>query len=166
MRAHPRHLVAFFLLAAIACGARAFIDIDSDRDTPFWRLKTFAFMKGTPALDPANDSRIRTAVRRELGARGLTEVEEDPDILVVTHATVGGPRRFEEEAFAYGGYPQNGWAVPDPGGQGTLLIDILDGESKRRIWRGLAVDNMPTSKNKILKKIDKLIRKLFKHYPG
>ena len=49
---------------------------------------------------------------------------------------------------------------------GTLIVDLLDGESERAVWRGLAsavlIDMTPS---KVRKKVDKVTRKMFKDFP-
>ena len=46
------------------------------------------------------------------------------------------------------------------------MIDLIDGESERPVWRGLASEVMgDPSLEKVHKKIDKLTRKMFKDFP-
>ena len=50
--------------------------------------------------------------------------------------------------------------------KGTLMIDLVDGESQRPVWRGVAseVMDLPTPE-KLRKKIDKVTRKMFRQFP-
>ena len=50
--------------------------------------------------------------------------------------------------------------------KGVLAIDLIDGESDRPVWRGVASEVMgDPSLEKVHKKIDKLTRKMFKNFP-
>ncbi len=50
---------------------------------------------------------------------------------------------------------------------GTLIVDMLDGDSTRLIWRALATQTLPTNPKpeKIEKKINKVVGKMFRKFP-
>jgi hypothetical protein len=50
--------------------------------------------------------------------------------------------------------------------KGVLMVDLIDGESERPVWRGLASEVMgDPSPEKLHKKIDKITKKMFKDFP-
>ncbi|MGD8377729.1 MAG: DUF4136 domain-containing protein [Acidobacteriota bacterium] len=168
MRFPPRSLhIALCLL--VFCGtAWARIQVDFDTTVYFGRYRVYAWMEGTPAKDPEAEAAIHAAVTRELAERGLSPAGEDqePDLIVVTHATLGGPWALDPDNFAYGGYPEGGWGVSDPKpAEAVLLIDLLDAPSMRIVWRGIVVDSMPKDPDKLAKKIDRYVHKMLKKLP-
>ena len=48
---------------------------------------------------------------------------------------------------------------------GTILVDILDAESRELIWRGTATAAISTKAEKNEKKLNKLVGKMFKKFP-
>ena len=48
----------------------------------------------------------------------------------------------------------------------VLMVDLLDGDSERPVWRGLASEVMGLPDlEKVRKKVDKVTRKMFKSFP-
>lgn len=142
------------------------VKVDYDPDVYFLRFRSFGWMEGTPAQSPETDAAIRAAILREMRAGGLDLVEQKPDLIVMTHAAIGGPWALDPDNFFYGGYPQNGWGKSaGRGGEAVLLVDMLEGESKRLIWRGMATGSMPRDPDELGRKIDKVIRKMFRRFP-
>jgi hypothetical protein len=50
-------------------------------------------------------------------------------------------------------------------GAGTLVIDLLDGETGAIVWRGLASETLHPIPGKNVGKIDRAVRKMFKRLP-
>ncbi len=48
---------------------------------------------------------------------------------------------------------------------GTLVVDLIDPQQQRLVWRGVASSEVKGSGEKALRLIDKLARKLFKRFP-
>ena len=48
---------------------------------------------------------------------------------------------------------------------GTLVVDLVDADSGRLVWRGTATDTIVHSQEKKAKKIRKAAVKLFKKFP-
>lgn len=47
----------------------------------------------------------------------------------------------------------------------TVTIDIVDGESRKRIWRSFAIDYLRGKPARIDKLVDRETRKMFKRFP-
>ena len=48
---------------------------------------------------------------------------------------------------------------------GTVTIDLLDGESKQRVWRGFAIEYLRGKPARTDKLVDRVTRKIFKRFP-
>ena len=106
--------------------------------------------------DPFLHSHIMNAIEYQLGASGLTEVTENPDVFVNYTASMQKDVRLESDSYGYsfGGYGYSwgrwGYGYGYPAGsvttttrvveveRGTLVVDIWDASSKELVWRGTA----------------------------
>ena len=123
---------------------------------------------GAEARRPAAQERIVTAVDRELVSRGyvLAEVAAKADLWVVAHVLVdrqslgrlADPDYWE---FMTGITSVDTYAL----GAGTLVIDLVDRSSGTVLWRGLASESVSGPADKMMRKIDKSIHKMFRRFP-
>jgi hypothetical protein len=164
------------LLTAVAAPA---MDVSFEYSTKadFSRFKTYVWMNGTPAADSFTEERIRRAVDAQLRRKGLTLVETGADLWVVSHASVKDDARLEVNNYAYGGYyVYRGISGPPTGSVtatvrqvpvGGLLVDLVDTESKRLVWRATASAILKDYGNpqKSRKRIEKATARMFKKYP-
>ncbi|MBO3270256.1 MULTISPECIES: DUF4136 domain-containing protein [Hymenobacter] len=145
------------LLGASSCATSSRVGVSSDFDhaVNFRAYKTWAWYpqqpvdaEGGPAkgYESFLDQRLRTAIDRELTNKGLTRVENNPDIYVAYNAKV------EEKQSAspyynglgypyygygmYGGLYGRGYAPMSQYAAGTVIIDLVDAKRKELAWRG------------------------------
>ena len=157
------------LMATIAYGVDVKVDFDPTVD--FSKFKTISWMEGTPVEDPEIEARIHAAIERELIPLGLKEVREDPDIFLVTHASLDAEVLIEAAKHDYWvGY--KGWkkpiAVSDESWTaetGMLIVDLVDASSNALIWRGIATGNVAKTDEKRDRKLDKTMAQLFGDFP-
>jgi hypothetical protein len=129
-------------LMLLARGAAAQdVNYDYDRRANFSGYQTYAWAGGTNLADDLNNARIVAAVDRQLGAKGLTQVDStrNPDLLVVYR--VGLHQDLEINGY------DNRWMGP-PGGPswarlervpvGTLAVGIIDAKTRSVVWRAAA----------------------------
>jgi len=166
-------------LVLLAAGAVLAMDVTHEYSTKadFSGFKTYAWMEGTPASDPFTEKRIREAVDAQLRKRGLTPAETEPDIWVVSHASVDDDTRVDVNNYAYGGYYVYRERFAPPRGSATatvrqvpvggLLIDLVNAETKRLVWRATASAILKDGRDpeKSRKRIHKATSKMFKKYP-
>jgi hypothetical protein len=178
----PKLLCATFGLAlAVASGcASVSVSTDYDRSADFLRFRTFHFAGGHLDINGVADNgntlvkdRIRNAVVAALGAKGLTETTEHPDLVVGYWA--GARTRTEIEGMPpyapeMGPYWYGGWWGPGYAEwwtrqyeEGTLIIDLVDPVSHRLVWRAYTRTEVqpPVSDQKIRDIVDKA----FKSFP-
>lgn len=144
--------------------------VDFDPAVDFSELRTLGWMEGTPAEDPEVERRIRVAVERELVGAGFKEAREDPDILVITHASIESEDLIDLQDYDYwqsfkGGRKKAVTAEVWGSETGTILVDILDPESKKLIWRGVATGVVGKKPEKRDFKINQVVANMFKGFP-
>jgi len=152
------------LLLLAATAAFPAVTVESYEGARFDEFATYSWLKGSPARREQVEQAIRTVVEQELEAHGLRQVDEGADLLVAAHTSPEGTAGLDPDAFVYGGAPWKGWTDRGPI-QGVVLVDLVDGESQRLIWRGLSTGMVPKSTAKAEKKVVKLIRKMFRKFP-
>lgn len=133
--------------------------MEKDNAAQFSGLHTFAWVTPLPGpvRNPILDSqileeRVRRAVVTDLTRRGYVETTPDksPDFIVTYH-TVGKQKlQSTGPTFGFGfvdAFPYGFGNVMFPVGndvqsyeEGTLMLDIIDGHSKRLVWRGWTKD--------------------------
>jgi hypothetical protein len=160
--------IAVLSLLLLLPVAQAGVKVEYDEEADFSQYETYMWKKGLPAARPEVQEWIVTAVRRELRARGLRQITEgEPDLYVATGAFA------KYEGGISGGviYSQTwdvGIIVADVHDttQGTLVVDLVDAETNKQVWRAIAREAVKDDIKKLEKKIDKVVRKIFKRYPS
>jgi hypothetical protein len=158
------------VVAAVAAAAVAAdeIQVHQEPGVDFGRYRTFAWGAGTPAQDPDNEKRLHEMVEARLVARGLTLVDKEPDVFVVTHV-FRGKKAGSRAVLAGYGYGDEGWdsgkwslgKVPT----GTVVVDLLDFQEKRMVWRGVASGTIDQPGDKSPERVGKALDQLFERLP-
>jgi hypothetical protein len=159
------------------------IDVSFDRRVDFSAYHTYSWGASTPAPNPLTHQRIITGVEERLAAIGWRKVDADPDVLVIYNVAINPETKINAYAKGgdYGGYSWGLYGFPGGhvagGGMvmgeeietievGQLVIDIADVKTKNFVWRGSAKDTLKDrDPDKIKKKVEKAISKLFKNFP-
>jgi Domain of unknown function (DUF4136) len=154
------------------------INVDYDKTTAFTTLKTYTWKKGTPTPNPLMDTRVIEAIDKQMAAKGILKVDAsaNPDLIVVYHAAVEYETQLNTtDLGGWGGYGPYGGYYGGGGGTstttvdkipvGTLMVDIGDVKAKKLVWRGKGTDTMSDKPEKIEKKINQVVEKMFKKFP-
>jgi hypothetical protein len=137
---------------------------------------------GNPVID--NDDifagRVRSAVERELAAKGLRKLSMDADsygdIQLAFFLTVDDKMSVTtmNNHYGYGrgyGYGYGGYGgsqtVVDQYQQGTLVLDISQEDGTRLVWRGSASARLSekTTPEKSQKRINEAVSKILERFP-
>jgi hypothetical protein len=157
------------MLALSALPMSAAVTVDQVEGIDFTGYRTYAWRSGTEAARPQVQAWIVSAVERELKAKGLRRVSDRrADVYVVTHAYAEMGSQVRGNYVHLDVYDV-GVITSEVVGttKGVLMIDLIDGESERPVWRGLASEVMgDPSLEKVHKKIDKFVKKMFKSFPA
>jgi hypothetical protein len=88
----------------------------------------------------------------------------------VTHASVGKELRIDADTWGYHGRWRGGWGTTTVNVSeipvGTLVVDLVDAGTKQLVWRGVANQTLASNPEKSEKKINKVVKKLFKKFPS
>ena len=144
---------AVLIVTALSCGPGLKVTTDYDKQADFKKYKTFALY--TPenihdAISQLNRDRIIAAIKNEMTKRGLQEASSSPELLVnpvaifQDRASVSANSNY----YGYGGvYRPYYWGVAGTSStttydvrhykDGSLIIDVIDAESKKLIWQGI-----------------------------
>jgi Domain of unknown function (DUF4136) len=147
------------------------VNYDYDRRANFAAYRTYAWVEAASPADDLNHARIVAAVDQQLAAKGLSRVDGtgNPDVLVVYR--VGLTEDLEVNGW------DNRWSIPHGGPSwarvervqvGTLVVGMIDAETRSMVWRSAASKDLDTgaSPEKWEKNLNKAVEKMFKRYPG
>ncbi len=143
-------VLAVFALAVGACALPVRVNSYVDRGADLSRYHTYDFAPvesvstGDPRLDsnPFFNDRLRTAVEKELGARGYERTTSGtPDFRVHFHTRVTQEVDVNDIDRRQG-YCADRDCTPFVYDQGTLLVDLVDAGTNKLVWRGWAESNI------------------------
>jgi hypothetical protein len=159
-------------LSAATASAQS-VTYDYDKSADFSKLKTYAWTTGTNVADQLNHKRIVSSIDAQMTAKGFTLVSRDsaPDVLVAYHARFD--KNLEINGFENGfgaprfGASRSGRATVDEVTTGTLVVDLMDPNTRSVLWSGIAAKELdakakPEKKDK---NAAKAAEKIFANYP-
>jgi hypothetical protein len=175
-------IVVLFAIATLwGCGTSISTNYDYDVNANFETYRTYDWIP-QPDASPGSaqaaqqrndllDKRIRNAVDNVFKDKGLSNDKNAPDMLVVYHVgvqdkvqvTVWG-YRYSDSYWGYGGREIDVYNYQE----GTLIVDLVDAQTKQLIWRGAgstAIDDSNRSPEKSDQTINKVVGKVFSQYP-
>ncbi len=174
----PRKVLLFLLvpfLFVLGCDLKT--GIDYDREADFSQISTFGWTgKQHPEINDLVHNRIVGALRSQLEAKGLSEVESDPEVFVTYYGDDNERTVIDTNNFGYGYGPGWGWGGGGMGmgsstttvrtyKEGTIIVDMYRAEDKQLVWRGTVTGTISDNPQKNEKNIVKGIAKLFEKYP-
>lgn len=175
-----------FALVAFLCSQTLFAQVKSDYDknADFSKYKTYSFegwqKDSDQQLNEFDKKRITDALKAEFDARGMTLVESGGDASVALYLVLDNKISTTAYTNYMGGMgygPRWGWGMgagmaaatttysEDDYIEGTLVVDLYDGESKALAWQGVMTKVVQTKPEKREKTIPKSVRKLMAEYP-
>jgi hypothetical protein len=169
------------LLLLAACSSPLKVTSDHDSSVDFSQYKTFAMYKLTDksgAVSQLNQNRIIEAVRKQMLAKGFTENESNPDVLVnvVTYLKEKQQVTANTNYYGYGGYYRPyAWGGGMASGtttyntydyhDGTLMVDVIDAAKKQLVWQGVGNKEIDKPNKNPDKKISEAITKIMASFP-
>lgn len=170
------------LIVAVSCSTVKVVT-DQDKSVDFSEYKTYNFLgwqdNSDQILNEFDKQRIHDAFKNEFDARGMTLVKENGDMAVSLFLVID--QKTSTSAYTnyysggYGGYYRfrggwgNGYATTtfseDDYLEGTLVMDVFDGETKNQIWQGVAKSTIDENPNKREESIPKKVGALMKKFP-
>ncbi len=148
-------VVVMTLLAA--CASASYTS-DYDPSASFSDYRTYRWAVRPPqgrddprVYNAIIGGRVKTAVDRALEAKGFVKVtDEEPDFWVAWYGAIEGKMSMTTTGGGYAGWYGYGWYGGAMTGisttrveewdEGTVVIDIIDGERRELVWRGSVTD--------------------------
>lgn len=156
------------------------IKVEFDKNTDFAAFKTFAWdPTAQPTTRPMLVLAIKAAVNEELTKRGLKEVAANPDVYVQAYGGTesdtaisysdllygpAGITPFDQSFLVWGAIPGSVTTVIVH--KGELIVDVLDANRKRLVWRGKANAKLSEQRQKALQQVNTAVEKMFAQYPA
>ncbi len=174
----PRKVLLLLLVPFLfTLGCDLATSVDYDREADFSQVSTFGWTgEKNPEVNDLVHNRIVNALRSNLEAKGLREVDSDPDVLVTYYGDDNERTVIDTMNTGYGYGPGWGWGGGGMGmgsstttvrtyKEGTIIVDIFGAEDKPIVWRGTVTGTISDDPKKNEKNIVKGIAKLFEKYP-
>ena len=171
--------VLFLLLVPFlfTLGCDLATSVDYDREADFSQVTTFSWTgKQNPEVNDLVHNRIVNALRSNLVAKGLREVDSNPDVLVTYYGDTDERTVIDTMNTGYGYGPGWGWGGGGMGmgsytttvrthQEGTIIVDGYRADDKQLVWRGTVTGTISDDPKKNEKNIVKGVAKLFEKYP-
>jgi hypothetical protein len=177
-------IIAGLILTSTSLVAQK-VTIEFDKDTDFTKYKSVSFLgwqEGAgQALNDFDKKRVMDAFKAELEERNLQIVKSSGDIAIALYIVVQQKTSTTAYTNYYGGGAGRGYRRGGRGGwgggyatttysesdylQGTLVMDVFDGESKDQIWQAVASKTINEKPEKREKSIPKGVKKIMKKFP-
>lgn len=165
--------ITLVILAAaltLACSTMT-TSVDYDHSVNWSNFKTFQIMEGTPAPTTFTQKRIDDGITQALQAKGWQPTTSNPNILVYSHVKLSEEKQFTTTSM--GGWGYRGWGGMGGGMAtttqqnipiGTLIVDLVDPNTKEMVWRGMAQDQVKPN-GESAETINEAMQKLFQNFP-
>ena len=123
---------------------------------------------GVAEDDPKFAPVIRSAMDRELAARGLREVKEGGDLEISAIALANSVPQLE--AVIFPGNLQMDYATPVAtmgryNREGTLGVNMIDTKTKQYVWAAMITKSVDRDQGSGIGKIPKAVEEMFRKYP-
>ena len=160
-----------------SCTPAIHVFSDYDRDAKIDDYKTYHWLelssieqKGTNPLysNELNDKRIKSAVNKEMKAKGFQVVAGKAELELHYHIIVEDKKSMVTEPFGYnyGTYWERQKVSVFQYQEGTLIIDLMDTKNNSLVWRGWATGAITDqSLKKPEEAIQYAVNRIFKSFP-
>jgi hypothetical protein len=155
---------------ALTATSFAVTKTDYDRNANFAHYKTYSWQKVTTG-NSLWDDRVKSAVDSALKAKGWTQVPSNGDVSIAAMASTQNQQTldtFYDGGFGrrrFGGGFGTSTTTVENNQVGNLVVDIVDTQTNKLVWRGLASSMVSNKSDKNIKNLDKSVQKMFDHFP-
>ena len=178
-------LILSALMIVILCCSSVQVSQDYDPATDFTKLKTFAWQSETQQKtgdvrvdDQLIDSRIRKATERAFTAKGYQKVTQmAPDFYITYQYVIQQKIRTDnvrtdvgigyDSRGRYGGIGVISGADVSSYDEGLLVIDVIDSDGGKLLWRGKATRSVSPHSNpeKTTRAVNEAVEKILNQFP-
>ena len=169
MRKLATVLVTLAAAATLACSTMS-TAVDYDHTINWSNYKTFQVMVGTQSPITFTQKEIDDSITQALTSKGMQATTTNPNLLVYPHVVLTQQRQWN--TMSMGGFGYRGWG--GMGGMattteqnipiGTLIVDLVDPNTKEMVWRGTATDQV-SSAGESQGNVNKAVQTIFANFP-
>jgi len=117
---------------------------DWDPEVDFSRYRTFAMLDDNPINNPEIHEAFVRVIEVAMQERGFKPADDDPDLLVSVYGKSDATVRLDMWNYAYDPWWGPYAAIaPRDVDVGTVVLDIVDAERKKLVYRAIATDSLP-----------------------
>lgn len=169
------------LVLLAACSSPLKVSSDYDKSVDFSGYKTFSMYQlqdKSGAVSQLNQNRIFDAVKKQMIAKGFTEDDANPQLLVnvVTYLKEKQQVTANTNYYGYGGYYRPyAWGGGMASGtttyntynyhDGTLMIDVVDASKKQLVWQGVGNKEIDKPSKDPDKAIGEAVARIMQDFP-
>ncbi|MEN8007781.1 MAG: DUF4136 domain-containing protein [Candidatus Krumholzibacteriota bacterium] len=172
-------LLVLVLLASLAGCSNLSVNYDYDQNVEWSKFKTYGWidvpLQPSDPTGPLQDTellrkRIHNSVAYEMEQRGIAP-GDNPDLLLVYHLgakekiqVTDWGYRYSDYYWGYGGRQIDVYQFTE----GSLVLDLIDAESKSLVWRGTGtgiVDQSKRTPEEMQDRADNVINKIMESFP-
>lgn len=176
--------IIFLVITVVAGCSGITVSQDYDKEVDFAALKSFTWkvdpdakQDDEPEMSPLVATRVRNAIERELGAKGIVYSEISPDLQIdynlKVESKISSSNVGTTIGFGSGGYGHIGGVVistaPDirQYDEGTLFIDFYTSDDLKLVWRGISsqVIDKHDEPDKVTQQINLNVQKIIELFP-
>lgn len=181
MRFRFRPLLMLAPMIAILAGCVSVrVDTDYDPTANFDAYRTYQWMEAQPTGDPRIDNqllrkRVRSAVDAVMASRGYRADVTAPDFHIIEHYMIERQVDVDTYVRSYGyGYGYGaGWGPASVEtsvreyDEGTVIFDIIDGQSMQLVWRGSGAARIRErlSPEERAERVRQIVARVFQSFP-
>lgn len=165
-------LAALALLTVPVSTVAQKVKVHYDRSINFAAFKTYSWIEGRPANNPASHLAIVQAIDKQLQSKGIQRVDGKADLNIAYYVSLDAKTDTSTVPYLQG-LDWSRW-----GGEGvtyqtevlampisSLLVDLVDASATKLIWRGSAKEAFTPNQATRKKLINSAAQKLFKNFP-
>jgi len=148
------------------------VKTDYDRSSNFAQYKTYSW-QNVQTKDPLQIDRIKSDVDAALTAKGWMQVPSGGNISLVAMEVTTNQQTLNTYYDNFGGFGRRfrgggfgtSTTTVDNYKVGTLVLDMVDSQTNKLVWRGSASDALSNKSDKNIKNLDKGVQKMLKNFP-
>jgi Domain of unknown function (DUF4136) len=174
-----RALTLVLIVSVAAQGQKIHVN-KYDPTADFSKFKTYAWTPHGAVAHPILAADIVGSIEDQLTQKGLKLVASNPDLIIQVYGSIDQESTFYSNDPLYGatgGIPPfdpsfSGPALAGTWGnttvtihKGELVVDLIDANAKKLVWRGMAQQNLSTKPEKLLSQVQDAVVKMFKQCP-
>ena len=173
--------LCMLLIASFSIAQKVNTDYDKKADFSTYTSVSFLGWQDDVTLNDFDKKRFADAFKEEFEKRKLTLVESGGDMAIALYVVAEQKTSTTAYTNYYGGGAGRGYRRGGRGGwgggssstsysesdylEGTLVMDVFDGESKEQIWQTVATKTVSEKPEKREKSIPKGVKKIMKKFP-